>query len=112
MGEQGYVTTTRQIMELARAYRRGIEAIGLSVVGEPDLSILCFTSKEFDMLRVGEVMATRGWLPGLVREPHAMHLMLTMLHAPAMEDYLRDLREAVAQVLGEGGKAAKVDVTY
>jgi sphinganine-1-phosphate aldolase len=112
MGEQGYVTTARQIMELAKAYRRGIEAMGLTVIGEPDLSILCFTSSEFDMLRVGEVMATRGWLPGLVREPHAMHLMLSMLHAPAREDYLRDLRDAVAQVREESGKTAKVDVTY
>jgi sphinganine-1-phosphate aldolase len=112
MGEQGYVTTARQIMELARAYRRGIEAIGLTVIGEPDLSILCFTSSELDMLRVGEVMATRGWLPGLVREPHAMHLMLSMLHAMAIEDYLRDLREAVTQVRGEGRKAATGDVTY
>jgi sphinganine-1-phosphate aldolase len=99
-------------MELAAAYRRGIEAIGLTVIGEPDLSILCFTSNEFDMLSVGEVMATHGWLPGLVREPHAMHLMLSMLHAPAREDYLRDLRDAVAQVRKESGKTAKVDVTY
>jgi sphinganine-1-phosphate aldolase len=112
MGEQGYVSTARQIMELAAAYRRGIEAIGLTVIGEPDLSILCFTSNEFDMLSVGEVMATHGWLPGLVREPHAMHLMLSMLHAPAREDYLRDLRDAVAQVRKEGGKTTKVDVTY
>ena len=112
MGEDGYVTTARQIMQLATAYRRGIEAIGLTVIGEPDLSILCFTSSEIDMLRVGEVMAARGWLPGLVREPHAMHLMLSMLHAPAREDYLRDLGDAVAQVRKESGKAAKVDVTY
>jgi len=112
MGEQGYVSTAKQIMELAGAYRRGIEAIGLTIVGEPDLSILCFTSNEFDMLRVSEVMATRGWLPGLVREPRAMHLMLSMLHAPAREDYLRDLRDAVTQVRNESGKTAKVDVTY
>ncbi len=112
MGEQGYVSTARQIMELAGEYRRGIEAIGLAVVGDPDLSILCFTSNDFDMLRVSEVMAARGWLPGLVREPRAMHLMLSMLHAPAREDYLRDLRDAVAQVRQESGKAAKVDVTY
>ena len=41
-----------------------------------------------------------------------MHLMLSMLHAPALEDYLRDLRDAVAQVRKESGKTAKVDVTY
>ena len=112
MGERGYVDTARQIMELAGTYRRGIEAIGLDVVGHPDLSILCFTSREIDMLRVGEVMATRGWLPGLVRTPHAMHLMLSMLHAAACQDYLRDLRESVAQVRSESGKTAKLDVTY
>jgi len=112
MGEQGYVDTARKVMELAGAYRRGIEAIGLDVLGKPDLSILCFTSREIDMLRVGEVMALRGWLPGLVRDPHAMHLMLSMLHAPAREDYLRDLRDAVAQVRSESGKTATVKVTY
>jgi glutamate/tyrosine decarboxylase-like PLP-dependent enzyme len=112
MGEQGYIETARQIMELAGAYRRGIEAIGLEVVGAPDLSILCFTSREVDMLRVGAAMATRGWLPGLVRKPAAMHLMLSMLHAPAREDYLRDLRDCVAEVRSESGKTANVDVTY
>jgi glutamate/tyrosine decarboxylase-like PLP-dependent enzyme len=111
MGEQGYVDTARQIMELAGAYRRGIEAIGLDVLGEPDLSILCFTSREVDMLRVGEEMALRAWLPGLVRDPHAMHLMLSMLHAPAREDYLRDLRDAVAQVRRQNGKTATIKVT-
>jgi sphinganine-1-phosphate aldolase len=112
MGEQGYVATARQIMELVAAYRHGIEAIGLSVMGAPDLSILCFNSDEFDVLRVGELMATRGWLPGLVREPKAMHLMLSMLHAPARDDYLRDLRDSVAQVRSESGTKAKIDVMY
>lgn len=112
MGEQGYVDTARQIMELVGAYRRGIEAIGLEVIGRPDLSILCFTSREVDMLRVGEEMTLRGWLPGLVRDPHAMHLMLSMLHAPAREEYLHDLRGAVAQVRSESGKTSNINVTY
>jgi glutamate/tyrosine decarboxylase-like PLP-dependent enzyme len=112
MGERGYVDTARQIMKLVAAYRDGIEAIGLSVLGGPDLSILCFNSNEVDMLRVGELMAAHGWLPGLVREPKAMHLMLSMLHAPACEDYLRDLRRAVTQARQENGTTAKLDVTY
>jgi len=112
MGEQGYVETATQIMELVAAYRHGIEAIGLSVLGDPDLSILCFNSDEIDMLRVGELMATRGWLPGLVRQPKAMHLMLSMLHAPARDDYLRDLRDSVSQARSEKGTKARIDVIY
>jgi glutamate/tyrosine decarboxylase-like PLP-dependent enzyme len=112
MGEQGYVDVARDIMELARAYRRGIEAIGLTVLGDPDLSILCFTSHEIDMLRVAAVMATKGWLPGVVRDPRSMHLMLSMLHAGAKDDYLRDLRASVDSVRAERGVAAKMNVSY
>ena len=67
---------------------------------------------DVDMLRVGERMATRGWLPGLVREPKAMHLMLSMLHAPARDDYLRDLRACVDEVRNEGERAPQASVTY
>lgn len=112
MGEAGYIATARDIMALVAAYRRGIEALGLRVIGDPDLSILCFTSDDVDMLRVGEHMGRRGWLPGLVREPKAMHLMLSMLHAPALDDYLRDLRTCIDEVRSEGGQQAKVTVTY
>jgi sphinganine-1-phosphate aldolase len=112
MGEQGYVETARQIMEVVAGYRRGIERLGLEVIGDPDLSILCFTSGDVDMLEVGAAMGERGWLPGLVREPHAMHLMLSMLHAPAQEDYLRDLEASLAQVRSAGTTKANVDVTY
>ena len=112
MGEQGYVETARNIMDVVARYRRGIEAIGLTVVGAPELSILCFTSSEIDMLRVGAAMAQREWLPGLVREPHAMHLMLSMLHADACDDYLRDLRDAVAQVRSRGRTTTTIAATY
>ena len=111
LGEHGYVATARSIMELVAVYRAGIEALGLTVLGSPDLSILSFTSRDVDMLAVGERMATRGWLPGLVREPPAMHLMLSMLHAPALDDYLRDLRTSMeeARTARPGTRAS---VTY
>ena len=112
MGEQGYVETARQIMEVVARYRRGVEAIGLRVVGDPELSILCFTSDEVDMMDVGAAMAERGWLPGHAREPRSMHLMLSMLHAPACADYLVDLRAAVAQVRAQSATKTKIDATY
>ena len=112
MGEAGYTDTAREIMQVVAAYRRGIEAIGLRVLGEPELSILCFTSDDVDMMEVGAAMAERGWLPGHTRVPRSMHLMLSMLHASAREDYLRDLRSAVAQVRTSSATATKADATY
>jgi glutamate/tyrosine decarboxylase-like PLP-dependent enzyme len=112
MGEAGYVSTARDIMALADAYRQGIEALGMHVLGQPDLSIVAFSSHGVDILRVAEAMAERGWLPGLVRDPPAMHLMLSMLHGPAREDYLRDLAASLAQVRVESDRKANLGVTY
>jgi glutamate/tyrosine decarboxylase-like PLP-dependent enzyme len=112
LGEAGYVDVARRIMALVGDYRRGIEAIGLTVVADPDLSILCFTADDVDMLKVAERMAARGWLPGVVREPKSMHLMLSLLHAPALPDYLRDLRECVGEVRAGAVEGAGVSVTY
>ena len=111
MGVQGYVETARDIMALVGRYRRGIEAIGLSIVGEPELSILCFTSDTVDMMAVGAAMARRGWLPGHTRQPPSMHIMISMLHAQCCDDYLADLRAAVAEA-GAQRAAVRADVAY
>jgi glutamate/tyrosine decarboxylase-like PLP-dependent enzyme len=111
MGVRGYIETAREIMTLVARYRRGIEAIGLSIVGEPDLSILCFTSDAVDMMAVGTAMARRGWLPGHTRQPPSMHIMISMLHAECCDDYLADLRAAVAEA-GAQRSTARADVAY
>jgi glutamate/tyrosine decarboxylase-like PLP-dependent enzyme len=112
MGEKRYVDTARRILETARAYRRDIEGSGLQVLGEPDLSILAFTSSEVDMQAVSEGMARRQWVPGVVRQPFGLHLMLSMLHAPAREHYVRDLRAAIAEARTKPARRAGVDATY
>ena len=111
MGVQGYVETARDIMTLVARYRRGIEAIGLTVIGNPELSILCFTSDAVDMMAVGAAMARRGWLPGHTRRPPSMHIMISMLHAECCDDYLADLRSAVAEA-GAQRTSARADATY
>ena len=112
MGEDGYVRTAANIIQLARAYRMGIESLGLQVIGEPELSILAFTSPVVDMHAVSDGMVRRGWLPGVVREPFGLHLMLSMLHAPAREDYVRDLGSAVDEARASGTRREGVEATY
>ena len=51
--------------------------------------------RSFDIFAVAERMAGRGWLSALTREPKGMHAMMSLLHDPAREDFLVDLRECV-----------------
>ena len=95
------------------AYVAGIEVIpGLKMHARPDLTIINFDSDEVDIFRVAEMMAERDWAPGLTQRPRGMHAMMSMLHAPAREPYLRDLSDAVAAVGDEGGKTAGIAAQY
>lgn len=109
LGREGYRRHAREVMGMRDAYKADIEAIpGMLVRGAPHLAILAFGADDTDMMQVGTEMAARGWLPGLVRRPPSLHLMMSMLHAPARERYVADLAAAVDKVrAGAGGARAK-----
>ncbi|MBU2534174.1 MAG: aminotransferase class V-fold PLP-dependent enzyme [Alphaproteobacteria bacterium] len=106
LGRAGYRDIAGQLMDGVAAYRAGIDAIdGLRVLGDPELSIVAFTADGFDIFEVAELMKEKGWTPGLLQQPKAIHRMMSMLHVPAMADYLRDLGCAVAAARGSSGDA-------
>ena len=57
-------------------------------------------------------MGAKGWIPGLVQRPKAIHRMMSMIHAPALDDYLADLEAAVGVVRQSEPKAAAIKATY
>lgn len=113
LGREGYRNTARQLMAARDAYIAGIEAIpGFRIRGKPDLAIIAFGADDLEMMRVGEEMAARGWLPGLVRKPPSLHMMMSMLHAPAREAYLADLAASAAAVRSGPKAEATLKATY
>lgn len=112
LGIDGYRRVADQLMRFVDAYRSGIEDVpGLAVVGDPHLSIVAYGSAELDIFRVAEVMGTKGWLPGLVQRPKAIHRMMSLLHEPSLPNYLADLRAAVG-VVRQSGDAGTLKATY
>ena len=114
LGREGYRRIARDLMAFVDAYKAGVNEIpGLQILGKPDLSIVAYGSDELDIFRVAEVMGEKGWLPGLVQKPKAIHRMMSMLHAPSLQEYLSDLRAAVGVVRQAGPQqAATIKATY
>ncbi len=114
LGHSGYQAIARDLMHMVDRYKAGVAAIpGLQVIGAPHLSIVAVGSNDIDMFRVAELMAERGWLPGLVQRPKGLHRMMSLLHAPSMEQHLADLEACVASARGErGGTVAGIKATY
>jgi glutamate/tyrosine decarboxylase-like PLP-dependent enzyme len=97
LGRSGYEAIAGELMGAVSRYRETINSIaGLSVVGDPELSIVAYTSDEQDIFAVAQALRDRGWQPGLLQQPRAIHRMMSMLHVDSMDEYLADLKAVVA----------------
>ncbi|KAJ1969498.1 Dihydrosphingosine phosphate lyase, partial [Dimargaris verticillata] len=114
MGEQGYVDATRQIIEAARQAKQGIQDTlpELYLVGDPWVSVVAFSAHEpLSIYGINDVMNTKGWGLSVLQFPACVHFAFTLPSASMAEQFLIDLRDAVAQVkanpthFGEGSAA-------
>lgn len=113
LGQEGYKRITTELMDFIDLYRAGVEAIpGLRVLGDPHVSVVAFASDDVDLFRVAELMSENGWLPGLLKEPQAIHRLMSLVHAPVLDEYLQDLRQAVDAVRATGATAKGIEATY
>lgn len=97
LGREGYMAIAERLLAMKDAYVNDIGRIdGMTVFGAPDLSIIGFGAPGRDMGAVAAGMAERGWVPGLLREPPGLHMMMSLLHEPVRPRYLADLAAAVA----------------
>ena len=97
LGRDGYLAIAERLLAMKDAYVAGISEIdGMTVFGAPDLSIIGFGAPGRDIAAVAAGMGERGWIPGMLREPPGLHMMMSLLHEPVRPRYLADLAEVVA----------------
>lgn len=113
LGREGYRGIAAEVMAVRDAYLEGLRAIpGMKIRGEPALANVAFGCDDIDMGKVATLMSERGWLPGQLKAPRSLHLMLSLHHGPAREAYLRDVAECVALVRAGGTEARASSANY
>jgi glutamate/tyrosine decarboxylase-like PLP-dependent enzyme len=108
-GEAGFLELNRTMLDTSNRLRQGIDAIpGLSVLGDPVMYVWGFGSDAIDMMAVADAMAERRWYLGRqLTSPPSLHVVLTPVHAPIVDDFLRDLREVVDGITRSGRTGEK-----
>ncbi|HYF43103.1 MAG TPA: aspartate aminotransferase family protein [Ramlibacter sp.] len=100
-GQAGYRDLAARTVQAFDAMRQGIAAIpGLYVMGDPSGPLLGYGSRDagVNIYAVGDQMDARGWKINRLQNPDGLHAMVTAGHLAVVDEYLRDLREAVAVV--------------
>jgi sphinganine-1-phosphate aldolase len=99
IGADGYREIAATILDTATRLRKGIDGIeGLHVLGDPPASAIAFGSDEVDVYAVADVLEQRGWHVDRQIDPACLHVLVTPVHAPVVDDLVDDLGAAVSAV--------------
>jgi sphinganine-1-phosphate aldolase len=113
LGRDGYRRIAADLMQVRDAYIEGLLAIsGMRIRGEPALCNIAFGCDDIDMGSVATLMAESNWLPGVVRDPSSLHIMLSMHHAASREAYLKDAARCVDIVRRGNAKTGTTEANY
>lgn len=98
-GREGYLDSTKKIVETASMIRKGVRSIeGLEEMGKGPF-VVAFRSEEVNIYSVLAIMASKSWnLNGLHRPPGA-HIAVTLRHAAdgVADRFVSDLEFAVRE---------------
>jgi glutamate/tyrosine decarboxylase-like PLP-dependent enzyme len=98
LGREGYREIAQEVMKTTSRIRDGIEGFpSLEIIGNPQMSVLAFTSKSGNVFNIGDALHRKGWDLDRLQFPDALHLTVTRLNVGMEEEFLKDLGE----VLGE-----------
>ncbi len=98
LGHNGYMKIAREVMLASIRLRQGIDAIdGVRILGEPHMSVMGIGGVNTDVYEVGDLMQERGWHLDRQQNPNSLHLTINQAHIASHEEFLRDLRECVAE---------------
>jgi glutamate/tyrosine decarboxylase-like PLP-dependent enzyme len=107
LGRDGYLALGRATLEATARLRAGIAAVpGLRVLGEPETSLVAFTSSELDVFVLADEARRRGWFlqPQLSYAgiPANLHITVTGVTLSGIEALLKVIGESAAAARGRG----------
>jgi sphinganine-1-phosphate aldolase len=101
-GESGYITACRSIITAAKRLESCIRhdpelRADLTVIGDPQVTVVAFTSKTLNIYDVADAMSKRGWHLNSLQNPPGMHVAVTLPIVKAVEELVADLKMVVAE---------------
>lgn len=98
LGEDGYREIAETVMKTVAKLREGISGIdGVYILGDPVMSVLALGADGPNIYQIADELALRGWHVDRQQFPPSLHLTVTHAHALVVDEFLRDLADAVAQ---------------
>ncbi len=102
MGEDGYVDATKKIVSTTQKIVAALKKTpGVYVLGSPKVSVVAFSSEDFDVYRLATAMTEKGWNLNILQLPPSIHLCVTMVHTHegVAERFIDDIQKCTAVIM-------------
>jgi len=101
LGFKGYVENTRKILHAVDyIYAELMETKHLRVLVKPDATVISFTSDDFDIYILSQLMAKKGWNLNILQFPPSLHICVTLVHTPDVSrSFITDMRICISQIM-------------
>jgi glutamate/tyrosine decarboxylase-like PLP-dependent enzyme len=105
LGEDGFGRVADAAFTARERFVAGVRATpGLAIVGEPEVTLAAITSggspPNVDVFTLGDELFRRGWHLDRQGPPDSLHATCMAVHATVIDEFIADLRDAVAVVTG------------
>jgi len=116
IGEEGYIDRTKKIMKVSKFIETEINKMDhIRILGKPEVSVVAFTSDDFNIYRLHDLLTAKGWHLNALQFPTGIHICITMMHTrPGFAElFINELKECVAEVMKDPkSKSGGVGVVY
>jgi sphinganine-1-phosphate aldolase len=110
-GQDGYIESTRQILQSVEIIKKGVQEIdGIELMGEGLAMVVAVqsSSPKIDIFMVMDAMKQKGWECNAILYPSGFHFCVTQLHVgDVAHQFVKDLKESVEEVKKSPEKFAK-----
>ncbi|KAG9242898.1 pyridoxal phosphate-dependent transferase [Calycina marina] len=100
VGEAGYISSCTEIVGATKKIIAAIQTNpglhnDLSILGNPLISVVAFTSSTLDVYDIADAMSARGWHLNSLQSPPAIHVAVTLPVAKVWDKLISDLEIVV-----------------
>jgi glutamate/tyrosine decarboxylase-like PLP-dependent enzyme len=109
LGADGYLALTRTARDATRRLVAALRATpGVVLRGDPAMMLVAFGfDPPVDAFAVADALWKRGWYVDRQGPPPSLHCTVNAIHAPVIDEFVRDLHAAIAEVRAGAARGEK-----
>lgn len=104
IGHAGYLKSCKEIVGAGARLKKAIieEIPALYVIGDPKGSVVSFSSDIINIYDLSDNLTKKGWHLCALQRPAAIHIAITRLSLPVIDQLVADLKTVTADLLKNG----------